>query len=61
VTTDAGADVAKQVDRAYLLALGRAPDPTERARAVGFIGESSSGLEEFCHVLLNLNEFIYRP
>ncbi len=61
VRSEAGAETARQVDRAYLLALGRVPDAAERTRASEFIGESSSGLDEFCHVLLNLNEFIYRP
>lgn len=61
VRADAGADVGRQVDRAVSLALGRAPDAAERARAVAFIGESPKGLDEFCHVLFNLNEFIYRP
>lgn len=61
VRADAGLDPRRQVDRAFMLALGRAPDAAERARAIGFIGESPSGLEEFCHVLFNLNEFIYRP
>ena len=61
VRAEAGADVGRQVDRAFLLALGRGPDAAERTRAIGFIGESPSGLEEFCHVLFNLNEFIYRP
>ena len=61
VRAEAGAEVGRQVDRAFVLAVGRAPDAGERARAIGFIGESPSGLEEFCHVLFNLNEFIYRP
>lgn len=61
VRAEAGANAGRQVDRAFTLALGRAPDDAERARALAFIGESSSGLEEFCHVLFNLNEFIYRP
>ena len=61
VRDEAGADPGRQVDRAFLLALGRQPDAAERTRALEFIGESASGLDEFCHVLLNLNEFIYRP
>ncbi|HYE85791.1 MAG TPA: DUF1549 and DUF1553 domain-containing protein, partial [Vicinamibacterales bacterium] len=61
VRAEAGGEVGRQIDRAYLLALGRAPDTSERVRAARFISESSSGLEEFCHVLLNLNEFVYRP
>jgi hypothetical protein len=61
VRAEAGADPRRQVDRAFILALGRAPEPSEQSRAMTFIGESPSGLEELCHVLFNLNEFIYRP
>jgi len=44
-----------------LLALGRHPVTAERANAVEFISESPGGLVEFCHLLFNLNEFLYRP
>jgi mono/diheme cytochrome c family protein len=61
VREEAGEDRARRIERAFLLALGRAPDAAERTRAAEFIGEAATGLDEFCHVLLNLNEFIYRP
>ena len=57
---EAGDDIPTQVDRAFLLALGRAPDAAERANAVEFISEGTEGLVEFCHLLFNLNEFLYR-
>jgi hypothetical protein len=58
---EAGRDVARQVDLAFSLALGRPADSVERSRGVEFIGQSDEGLTEFCHLLFNLNEFIYRP
>ncbi len=61
IRAEAGTDAGRQVDRAFRIALGRGPDAAERARALTFVGESPAGLEEFCHVLFNLNEFIYRP
>lgn len=61
VARDAGTDVGRQVDRAVYLALGRPPDSFERERAITFIREGGpGGLAEFCHVLFNLNEFLFR-
>ena len=56
---EVGDDVGAQVDRAFLLALSRPPDEIERANAVELISEGDA-LEEFCHLLFNLNEFLYR-
>ena len=50
-------DAAKQVDRAYEIALSRAPTAQERKVAVDFLGQHQ--LEDFAHVILNLNEFLY--
>ena len=61
VRSEAGDDVEAQVQRAILLALGRESAPDEQASAVNFVGESADGLDEFCHLLFNLNEFLYRP
>jgi hypothetical protein len=58
---EAGEGVPAQVDRAYRLALSRPPRPAEREAAVEFIRGSPNGLAEFCQVLFNLNEFVYRP
>jgi hypothetical protein len=60
VRAEAGADVTRQVDRAFRLALARAPDAHERQRAVDFVKAGEPRLAEFCHLLLNLNEFLYR-
>ena len=57
---EAGEDVKAQVDRAYTLALGRAPSEFERTKALEFIRSNPSGLAEFCQALFNLNEFVYR-
>jgi hypothetical protein len=60
VMTEAGADTAAQVERAYHLALARPPGPEETAKAVEFIQGSPYGLVDFCHTMFNLNEFVYR-
>jgi hypothetical protein len=60
VRRDAGAAPDAQVERAFRLALGRAPDRDELARSAEFVKSSPTGLAEFCHVLFNLNEFVYR-
>ena len=57
---EAGADTGAQVDRAFLVALGRKPDATERAKSVAFVRATPHGLVEFCHLMFNLNEFVYR-
>jgi hypothetical protein len=57
---EVGADVAKQIERAYQLALGRAPSAFERAKTTAFIRDNPNGLTEFCQALFNLNEFVYR-
>jgi mono/diheme cytochrome c family protein len=57
---EAGDDVSKQVERAYRLALGRAPTAFERTKTAEFIQSAPNGLTEFCQALFNLNEFVYR-
>jgi hypothetical protein len=59
------------VDRAYRLALGRSATPDEGAQAERFLQEQMrrikgtpaearrAALADFCHVLLNANEFLY--
>jgi len=60
VRAEAGDDVERQVDRAIRLALGRPADPFELSRAAEFVRGADDGLEQFCHLLFNLNEFVYR-
>jgi mono/diheme cytochrome c family protein len=57
---EAGAGAGAQVERAFRLALGRAPLPEERAKAIEFLQNSQNGLAEFCQALFNLNEFVYQ-
>jgi hypothetical protein len=54
---EAGAEPAQQIERAYLLALGRRPSPSEQTVMESFLREES--LEQLCRVVLNLNEFVY--
>ena len=48
-----------QIDRAYRLCFGRSPTDAERRLSLSFLKTRS--LAEFCHTLLNLNEFVYVP
>jgi hypothetical protein len=65
----AGKDQERQVESAFLLALGRGPDEVEREAARRFfeahtadsagVGGTPPALVDFCQALLNLNEFVY--
>jgi hypothetical protein len=57
VQREAGDDVMKQVNRAFALALQRAPGPDEQRACAELVHQRS--LPELCRALLNLNEFIY--
>jgi hypothetical protein len=50
-------DPDRQVHDAFLLALGRSPDPTEQAAALSLI--QRDGLDTLCRGLLNTNAFLY--
>ena len=50
-------DVGRQIELAYLLALGRNPETHERDLAREYL--KTHNLAGFTHVLLNLNEFVY--
>jgi len=54
---EAGLDLARQVERGFWLAFGRAPDSTERDAAVSLI--SSHGAAAFCRALYNAKQFVY--
>ena len=50
------------VQHAYRLALARQPDASETARATAFLKQANdpkSALLDFCHALVNLNEFVF--
>ncbi len=71
----ASADDRGRVVLAYRLAFGRQPEPAELAAAVAFLGRQAhlaraparrssataeqNALVDFCHVLLNSNEYLY--
>jgi hypothetical protein len=63
---ECGANVERQIDRAYCLALGRQVRPVEKQAAVAFLakqaelaGNPQAALADFCLALLNCNEFVY--
>ena len=53
--------VEERIVTAYEVALGRVPEIEEMQLAQGFLGESanSEAWTDFCHILINTNEFIY--
>ena len=62
VRKEAGPDRGEQIERAFLIALGRPPRPTERDRVRTFLSSlaaNEDGLIGVCRVLLNSNEFVY--
>ncbi len=54
---EVGDDLGRQVDRAYRLALGRLPEPDEKAAAVRVV--ERAGLPAFTRAIFNCNEFLY--
>jgi hypothetical protein len=65
VITEVGSDSDDAIEHAYLLALTRKPTSEERTAAKRFLesqakkGAPKQALADFCHALLNLNEFVY--
>ncbi|MFN3323623.1 MAG: PSD1 and planctomycete cytochrome C domain-containing protein [Bryobacteraceae bacterium] len=57
IREEARESLGAQIDTAYELVLARPPDQAERGLALTFLERNS--LEDFAHVLLNLNEFLY--
>lgn len=56
---ECGTDLTRVVERAYQLAIGRAPTANERALGLAFLGEQPR--REFALALFNLNSFLYVP
>jgi len=54
---EAGADVERQVERAFRLALGREPSEREAKASAAVVREH--GLSTLCRALFNTNEFLY--
>ena len=72
VVAEAGADYAKQITRTFQIALNRKPSLKELEWATNFIRMQAAGYEknkaenpanaalrDFCHAVINLNEFLY--
>jgi hypothetical protein len=65
VWQESGQNASAAVDLAVRLALGRSPDMAERQTLGDFVKRASAtsdtdaALEDVCHALLNLNEFLY--
>ncbi|MDG1897544.1 MAG: PSD1 and planctomycete cytochrome C domain-containing protein [Fuerstiella sp.] len=59
LTHECDGDTVQIVERAYHLAVGRAPTSRERDLSLDFLNEQP--LAEFTLAVLNLNEFIYVP
>jgi Protein of unknown function (DUF1553)/Protein of unknown function (DUF1549) len=66
VIAETHGDPNAAVERAYIIALARKPSSEERTAAQRFFaaqrakaGGPSEALADFCHALLNLNEFVY--
>jgi hypothetical protein len=57
VEREAGADRGRQVERAFLLALGRGPDEKERRAALRYLKDGP--LSEFALSLFLVNDFLY--
>jgi hypothetical protein len=54
---DAGDNPAKQIERGYSLAFGRAPTAQEMTLSLQFL--KTHPLADFCQAIINLNEFVY--
>ena len=54
---EVGGDPTQQVERAYLLAAGRAPTDDELRLGVEFLADQP--LKEFALAVFNLNAFLY--
>ena len=59
LTSEAGADRGRIVERAYLIAIGRAPTAAERKLSLAFL--ATQPLREFALAMFNLNAFLYAP
>jgi hypothetical protein len=57
VRKSAGDDATAEINQAWLLAFGRLPSDREREIARSFLQQN--GLEQFCLVLFNTNEFLF--
>jgi hypothetical protein len=59
ITTEVGADLPKQITRAFQLTLARPPGEHELTACLAVA--QSDGLETVCRALFNSNEFLFLP
>ena len=62
VKSIAGENTDKQIEIAFSRTLGRLPDAEEKARTLQMLKsspDSDLAFVQFCHALLNVNEFVY--
>jgi len=72
VVKEAGEDRRAQIFRAFKIALNRAPNAKEIEWSLSFLKSQAEGyaqrkdeepekaaLRDFCHAIINLNEFVY--
>jgi hypothetical protein len=63
INEDSSATLDQRVATAYVVTFGRPPTADETAEGVRFLqtnpAKSEDALADFCHVLLNSNEFLY--
>ena len=57
--TEVGSDHKLQIERAFQISLGRLPTETELKKCEQLV--YIHGIEPFCRVLLNSNEFLFMP
>ena len=54
-------DAAARIDRAWKLAFARSPAPDERQAALDYLQANGNDWPQFCHAILNANEFRFLP
>jgi hypothetical protein len=62
VRRDVGDDPLRQTEQAFRLAFGRHPTPEEQSMARRYLSglsQAGDGLTDFCHAILNVNEFLF--
>jgi hypothetical protein len=72
IEREAGSNKRAQISRAFLIALGRDPSAKEIEWSLAFLKSQTAGYEQrknekpetaalrdFCHSIINLNEFLY--
>jgi hypothetical protein len=57
IKQESGGDLLQAVDRAFRLALGRAPTDAEQSSSLAFLRDQP--LEDFALAIFNLNGFLY--